>query len=172
MTKVSFTTKSGKRVSFTTKSSKTRKKKGSGQKTRKPKRSRAGKSNKQPRSRSRSVAKKKGSSRRPGKKSFIDRIPVLRNKTVQKVGFGLGMGVIVADIIQLAARFAPPQISQPLQQNANLIKLGVELATEPLSAVVDVALNPRQLTGITNRFNNSGGTSHNSNSNGNVVGFA
>jgi len=81
------------------------------------------------------------------------------------------MGVIVADIIGLAARFGPPSISDPLVKNGNLIKLAVELATEPLSAVVDVALNPKQLSGITNRLNsNNMGTSHNSN--GNVVGFA
>jgi len=115
---------------------------------------------------SRSVAKKRSSRRGPGKKSFIDRIPVLRNKTVQKVGFGLGMGVIVADIIGLAARFGPEQISAPLVKNANLIKLGVELATEPLSAVVDVALNPGQLSGITGRMNNNGGQMSGSNMQG------
>jgi len=166
MTKVSFTTKSGKRVSFTTKSKKSRK-------TRKPKRARSRKSNKQRGSSTRSVAKK-GSKRRGGsKKSFIDRIPILRNKTVQKVGFGLGMGVIVVDAIRLLSRFAPPSISDPLVKNANIIKLATELATEPLSAVVDVALNPGQISGITNRLGNMGNpgnTSHNSN--GNVVGFA
>jgi len=128
------------------------------------------KANKKRRSRSGShmPKKKKSKSRGKSKKSFIDRIPILNNPTVQKVGFGLGMGVVVADIIQLAARFAPPQISGPLTQNQGLIKLGVELATEPLSAVVDVALNPGQLSGVTNRF--TGGNSVAAQ--GNMVGFA
>jgi len=171
MTKVSFMA-NGKRVSFTTKSkksSKSRKKKGS----RKTKRARSRKSNKQRRSTHRSMPRKRKSSRRrsPGKKSFIDRIPILNNKTVQKVGFGLGMGVIVADIIGLAARFGPPQISNPLVKNANLIKLGVELATEPLSAVVDVALNPKQLSRITGGLRNGNGMGTQA-INGNQAGFA
>jgi len=172
MTKVSFMA-NGKRVTFTTKSKKsggsTAKKKG----TRKTKSSRARKSNKQPRSMSRSVAKKKSSSRRPGKKSFIDRIPILRNKTVQKVGFGLGMGVIVVDAIRLLARFAPPSISEPLVKNANIIKLATEFATEPLSAIVDIGLNPGQISNITGRMGmNSGNSSGQQAANGNVVGFA
>jgi len=141
------------------------------QKTRTKKRARSRKSNKQRGSMSRSVAKKKSSRRGPGKKSFIDKIPILRNKTVQKVAFGLGMGAIVIDIIQLASRFAPQQISGPLQQNQGLIKLGVELATEPLSAVVDVALNPQQLQGITGRLGGgNGGMTQQAGSN--MVGFA
>jgi len=139
------------------------------QKTRTKKRARSRKSNKPRRSRTRSMPKKKRRSSSGGKKSFIDKIPVLRNKTVQKVGFGLGMGVIAADIIRLAARFAPQSISGPLQQNANIIKLGVELATEPLSAVVDVALDPKQLSNITGRM---GGNSSNGMSGSNMVGFA
>lgn len=84
--------------------------------------------------------KKKGSKSHPGKKSFIDRIPILNNPTVQRIGFGLGMGVLAVSIINLAARFAPPAIAQPLQQNQRIIKLAVEAITEPISAVVDLVL--------------------------------
>ncbi len=74
------------------------------------------------------------------KKSFIDKIPILKNRTVQKIGFGLGMGVIAVGIIDLAAKFGPPALVAPLVQNKRIIKLGTELATEPLSAVADVVL--------------------------------
>jgi len=74
-------------------------------------------------------------------KKIIDKIPVLKNKTVQRIGFGLGMGVIAVGIIDLAARFAPPALVAPLVQNKQIIKLGTELVTEPLSAVADVLLS-------------------------------
>ena len=135
---------------------------------------RRGKGNKRRRSRSGSHMPRKkrrsGGRSRPGKKSFIDRIPILRNPTVQKIGFGLGMGVVIVDLINLASRFAPAQISGPLQQNAGIIKLVVEAATEPISAVVDVALNPGQLSGITSRL--SGGGGGNGIGMGNQAGFA
>jgi len=140
-------------------------------KSRTRKRARSRKSNKQRRSRPRSMPKKKRRSS-GGKKSFIDKIPILRNKTVQKVGFGLGMGVIAADIIGLAARFGPPQISDPLVKNQNIIKLGVELATEPLSALVDVALNPGQLKGITGRLGMNSNNGSQAVTGGNMQGFA
>jgi len=76
-----------------------------------------------------------------GKKKIIDKIPVLKNKTVQRIGFGLGMGVIAVGIIDLAARFGPPALVAPLVQNKQIIKLGTELVTEPLSAVADVVLS-------------------------------
>lgn len=135
MTKVSFTTKSGQKVSFTTKS-----KKSSGSK--KSKKRHKSKTNKRTRSRSGShmPRKKKGGKRKAGKKSFIDRIPILNNPTVQKIGFGLGMGLLVVQGINLASRFAPPAIAQPLQQNQRIIKLAVEAATEPISAIVDLVL--------------------------------
>ena len=75
-----------------------------------------------------------------GKKSFIDKIPILKNRTVQKIGFGLGMGVIAVGIIDTAARFVPA-LAAPLVANKRIVKLGVELATEPLSAVADVVLS-------------------------------
>jgi len=77
--------------------------------------------------------------KRPTKKSFIDKIPILKNPTVQRIGFGLGMGVIVVNIIDLVARFAPAQFAAPLVANKGIIKLGVEAVTEPLSAAVDIA---------------------------------
>jgi len=77
--------------------------------------------------------------RRTGKKKFIDKIPILRNPTVQKIAFGLGIGLIAIKIIDLAAQVAPPALAAPLVKNKRIIQLGVELATEPLSAVVDVA---------------------------------
>lgn len=163
MAKVSFTTKDGRKVSFTTKSKnvkikKSRTKKRSSKSTKRTVRS----------TRSPMPKKKKGSKRRPGKKSFIDRIPILRNPTVQKIGFGLGMGVLVIKGIELAARFAPPSISGPLTQNAGIIKIATELVTEPLSAVVDVVTNPQMLSQITGRFTGGNGAVPN----GNMVGFA
>jgi len=124
------------------------------------------KTNKQKRSRSRPPMPRKKKSRsksRPGKKSFIDRIPILNNPTVQKVGFGLGMGVIVKDLINLTARFAPNQISDPLQKNERIITLAVEAATEPISAVVDLVT-----TGLTR--NNSSNVGMNTSQD--MVGFA
>jgi len=76
-----------------------------------------------------------------GKKKIIDKIPILKNKTVQRIGFGLGMGVIAVGIIDLAARFGPPALVAPLVQNKRIIKLGVEAVTEPISAVADVVLS-------------------------------
>jgi len=139
-------------------------------KSRTKKRARSRKSNKQRRSSTRSMPKKKRRSS-GGKKSFIDKIPILRNKTVQKVGFGLGMGVIVSDIIRLAVRFAPNQ-TQILAQNEPLIRLATELATEPISAVVDVALNPGQIQGITGRLSGGGNGGMQQQAGGNMVGFA
>lgn len=169
--RVSFTTKDGKKVSFTPKSkSKGRGKrtKSTKRKTSKPKKSR--KPNKQPKRSTRSVAKgksRKGGRRSSGKKSFIDRIPILNNKTVQKVGFGLGMGVVVVQIIDLVSRFAPPAIAQPLIQNKRIIKLGVEAATEPISAIVDLALS----SGMVQKFAGGNGMSSN-NGQMSTVGFA
>jgi len=110
--------------------------------------------------------KKSGSKRRPGKKSFIDRIPILNNPTVQKIGFGLGMGVIVKDLINLTARFAPEQISTPLKKNERILTLAVEAATEPISAVVDLATS-----GFINNRNSSNG-SNGAVASQNMVGFA
>lgn len=164
MAKVSFTTKDGRKISFTTKSKKSKIKKSSTKK-------RSSKSTKRATRSTRSLMpkkKKSGGKRRPGKKSFIDRIPILRNPTVQKIGFGLGMGVLVIKGIELAARFAPPSISGPLTQNAGIIKIATELVTEPLSAVVDVVTNPQMLSQITGRFTGANGATPD----GNVVGFA
>jgi len=86
-----------------------------------------------------------------GKKRFIDKIPGFKNKTVQRIGFGLGMGVLVVSLIDFVAKQGPPALSGPLVKNKRIIKLGTELATEPLSAVVDVllegGLNLGSLTG-------------------------
>jgi len=121
-------------------------KKGKRTKRKNPKRVAAGKKAARSRkrsSKSRRKPNKKGKTRKSvakgkGKKGIIDKIPVLRNKTVQKIAFGLGMGVIAKDLIDLAVRFAPGQLSAPLQQNQRIITLGVEAVTEPISAVVDV----------------------------------
>jgi len=173
MAKVSFTTKGGKRVSFNTKKK--------SNKSRPPKRRKSNKrktpkkTNKQ---RSRSTRsnmprkKRKSSGRSRGKTSFIDKIPILKNKTVQKVGFGLGMGVVVTQIIDLASRFGPPAIAQPLQQNKAIIKVATEFATEPISAIVDIALNPQMLQSITSRIGGGGGGGNGMSTNQNMVGFA
>jgi len=106
------------------------------------------KANKKPKSKP-SMAGRKG-----GKKKFIDKIPVLKNPTVQKIAFGLGIGLIAVKIIDFVAQVAPPALAAPLVQNKRIIQLGVEVATEPLSAVVDVAtgggFNLGSLTGRSN----------------------
>jgi len=73
------------------------------------------------------------------KKTFIDKIPILKNKTVQKVAFGLGIGLVVVKAIDFIATVGPPALTGPLVKNKRIIQLGVEAVTEPLSAVVDVA---------------------------------
>jgi len=100
----------------------------------KPKTKRKSKrSNNKKKNTKRSMAKGKS------KKSFIDKIPILKNPTVQKIGFGLGMGVVVIKAIDLIASVAPASLAAPLVQNKRIIQLGVEAVTEPLSAIVDVA---------------------------------
>lgn len=88
------------------------------------------------------------------KKSFIDKIPILKNPTVQKIAFGLGIGLIVVKIIDFAAQVAPAQLAAPLVKNKRIIQLGVEAVTEPLSAVVDIVsgggVNLGSLTGRSN----------------------
>jgi len=88
------------------------------------------------------------------KKSFIDKIPILKNPTVQKIAFGLGIGLIVVKIIDFAAQVAPAQLAAPLVKNKRIIQLGVEAVTEPLSAVVDVVsgggINLGSLSGRSN----------------------
>ena len=88
----------------------------------------------------RGPSKKRNSVAGKGKKSFIDKIPILKNKTVQKIGFGLGMGTVAIGIIDLLARFGPPASTAPLVTNKRIIKLGVEALTEPLSAGADILL--------------------------------
>jgi len=73
-----------------------------------------------------------------GKKTFIDKIPLLKNKTVQRIAFGLGIGLVVVKIIDLAAGALPEKLAAPLVQNKRIIQLGVEAVTEPLSAAVDI----------------------------------
>lgn len=160
MAKVSFTTKDGKKVSFTTKSISKKLKKP--HKKRKqhiqttikklkkfdsnPKR----KVNR-PKSSDKSVAKK--SKKRGGpksSKSFIDKIPLLKNKTVQRIGFGLGMGSIAALV---ASRIPVPIV----QSNAQLIGTGISFATDPLSGVVRLALSGG-LGQISSLFGGQGGT--------------
>jgi len=81
------------------------------------------------------VAKRKTSRRSSsGKRKIIDKIPLLNNKTVQRIGFGLGMGSIAGII---ASRIPVPAV----QQNANLISTGVAFATDPLAGVVKLALS-------------------------------
>lgn len=137
-----------------------------------PKRVKAGK--KAARSRKRKANKrksnKKGSSkkrvagRRGSKKSFIDKIPILKNKTVQKIGFGIGMGAVAVQIIDL---IPIPQV----QQNKRIIQLGVEAATEPLAAVADIALNSGVLQNTARGIGLGNGNSGNTAVQGNM-GFA
>lgn len=131
------------------------------------KRKKSSKPNKQRSRSTRSVAKKKKSSpRRKSSKSFIDRIPILNNPTVQKIGFGLGMGAIAVQLIDLVPI---PQV----QQNKRLIQLAVEAATEPLSAVADIALNSGVLKNVASQFGGGGSSNGNGmNSGQDMVGFA
>jgi len=121
--------------------------------------------------RSHTMPKKKSSKRHtPGKKSFIDRIPILNNKTVQKVGFGLGMGVVAKQLIDLVAQFAPPAIANPLKQNQRIITLAVEAATEPISAVADIVLSSGTIQKTIGSMSNGNGMS--SGGNQDMAGFA
>jgi len=98
---------------------------------------------------------KKSTTSKTRKKSFIDKIPILKNPTVQKIAFGLGIGLIAVKIIDFAAQVAPAQLAAPLVQNKRIIQLGVEAVTEPLSAVVDVVTGGGiNLGSLTNRSNN------------------
>jgi len=80
-----------------------------------------------------SVAKK-GKSGGLGSSKLINKIPILKNKTVQRIGFGLGMGRLAS----MGARAVPVPI---IQQNAPLIGTAVAFATEPLAGIVDLALS-------------------------------
>jgi len=81
------------------------------------------------------VRKSKPSVKRKGShgRLLIDRVPVLKNKTVQKIGFALGMGRLAST----GARAVPIPI---VQQNARIIGTAVAFATDPLGGVVDLAL--------------------------------
>jgi len=115
------------------------------------------------RSRSKSVAKKRKSSGGRGGGGFINKIPLLKNKTVQRVGFGLGMGSIAS----LIAGIVPVPI---VQKNKQLIGTGVSFATDPLSGVVRLALSGG-LGQIGNLFGGGNGNSSNG-GNGDNPGFA
>lgn len=85
-------------------------------------------------SRSKGVAKKKSKSK-GGRSSggFINKIPILKNKTVQRIGFGLGM----ASLAGIALRALPVPI---LSQNAPLVETGVAFAVDPLAGVARLVL--------------------------------
>jgi len=170
MGRVSFTTKDGKRVSFNTGKKSSKKSTSKQRRSSKPRTKQ--KVNKQHKRSTRSVPKKKKSSgkRSSGKKSFIDRIPILNNKTVQKVGFGLGMGLVAKELIDLAAQFAPEQISRPLKQNQRIITLAVEAATEPISAIADIVLSSGTLQKTIGSMSNGRGMTQTINQD--MVGFA
>jgi len=96
----------------------------------KPRKRRTSRKVKKRTSRRKSVARKTSRRRSSGgKKSLIDRIPILNNKTVQKVGFGLGMGALAGIILN----FIPVPA---LQQNKALIQTGVTFAADPLAGVL------------------------------------
>jgi len=75
---------------------------------------------------------KKRTAKRTGKSSFIDKIPLLKNKTVQKVGFGLGMGALAGILIN----FIP---IPAVKQNAEIIKTGVTFAADPLAGILKIS---------------------------------
>lgn len=89
------------------------------------------------RRRSTNMARRKAPRRRSSGGSFsggfINKIPILKNKTVQKVGLGLGM----ARIASTGARFVPVPM---IQNNARLIGTAVAFAVSPLAGIVDLAL--------------------------------
>lgn len=83
--------------------------------------------------RKRSTKKKRKMARKTGgKKSLIDKIPLLNNKTVQKIGFGLGMGALAGIIIN----FIPVPA---IKQNAEIIKTGVTFAADPIAGLLKVS---------------------------------
>lgn len=78
------------------------------------------------------VKRRRSPSKRSGGK-IIDKIPLLKNKTVQRIGFGLGMGTLAGLIVS--------QIPVPaIQQQSQLIKTGITFATDPLAGVVSLVL--------------------------------
>jgi len=95
----------------------------------KPRKRRVSRKVKKRTTRRKSVARRTKRRSSGGKRSFIDKIPVLKNKTVQKIGFGLGMGALAGIILN----FIPiPQ----LQANKALIQTGVTFAADPLAGVL------------------------------------
>jgi len=92
------------------------------------------KTNKRKTSSRRVANKKKKSGGGKGSGGFINKIPILKNKTVQRIGFGLGM----ASIAGLALRAIPVPA---VQQNAPLIQTGVAFAVDPLAGVVRLFLS-------------------------------
>jgi len=115
-----------------------------------------------PRKRStRTVAKRKSRSKSSSRGGgMINKIPILKNKTVQKIGFGLGMGSLAS----LGAGLVPVPI---IRQNAALIGTGVAFATDPLSGIVRLALSGG-LGQITSLFGGGNG----GNGGGGNAGFA
>jgi len=99
------------------------------------KRSKSSSKANKPKRRSSNMAKRrKSSGKSRGSAGFINKIPFLKNKTVQRVGFGLGMGSIAT----LIAGLVPVPA---VQNNRQLIGTGVSFATDPLSGVVRLALS-------------------------------
>jgi len=125
-----------------------------------PKRRKATKTRKtnKPRKRRTTMVKRRRSSRSSSSRGsgIINKIPLLKNKTVQAIGFGLGMGSLAGII----ASAIPVPI---VQQNASLIKTGVTFATNPLAGVVSLALGGG-LGQLSNLFGGgSGGNTNTSN---------
>jgi len=138
--RVSFTTKGGKRVSFTTGKKKSSTKRRSKPRS-KPKTRR--KTNK-PRRSSGSVAKKRGGRRKSSSGGFgggmINKIPLLRNKTVQKVALGVGLAAIVVTGLNAVAGQSPT-VARVV--NNPLTKPVIAFVADPLSGIVQFLLGSR-----------------------------
>jgi len=104
-----------------------------------PKRRKASKSRKtnKPRKRTTTVAKRRFTKRRATATltggGLINKVPILKNKTVQQIGLGLGM----ARIASTGANMIPvPQV----QRHSRIIGTAVAFSVSPLAGIVDLVL--------------------------------
>lgn len=101
--------------------------------------------------RRRSTSRRRSSSNSVG--GIINKIPVLKDKRVQKIAMAAGIGSLAAT----AAGFIPvPQV----QQNAALIKTGVTFAADPIAGILSfVAPGLLNGSGLQTQSSNGGGMS-------------
>lgn len=117
-----------------------------------PKRRKSSRKVNKPRKSRSNVAKKRRAPSRGRQVAggLVNKIPILKNKTVQQIGLALGM----ARIASTAARVVPIPI---IQNNSQLIGTGIAFSVSPLGGIVDLALSGG-LGQISSLFGGGGGT--------------